>query len=104
MALGQVLVLADQHDRVGPEAFGIATGLIRVVMRQSSADAFGLADVRKLPVLRVIVGPDQDVDAWSFDLGESLPNPTKLVAPEGNRVDRRHRDLRHPNAIRVTVE
>ena len=33
VALGQVLVLADQHDRVGPEAFGIATRLIRVVIR-----------------------------------------------------------------------
>jgi hypothetical protein len=104
VALGQVLVLADQNHRIGPEALGIATSFIRIVIRQASTDAFGLANIRKLPVLRVFVGADQDVDAWPFNLGESFTNPPKLVAPEGNRLDRRHRDLRHPNAVRIAVE
>ena len=87
MALGEVLVLADQHDRVGPEAFGIATGLIRVVIRQSSADAFGLADVSKLPVLRIFIGADQDV-RLAVLFRESLTDPAELIAPEGDRLDR----------------
>jgi len=75
VAFGQVFVLADQHDCVGPEAFGISSGLVRVVVRQSGADAFGLADIGKLSVLSVFIGSDQDVHAWPFDLGKCFPNP-----------------------------
>lgn len=39
-----------------------------------------------------------------FDLGESLADPTKLVAPEGDRLDRRHGNLRHPNPVRISIK
>lgn len=82
---------------MGPETLGVAPCLISIVIRQTSTDAFGLADIRKLPVLRVLIGTDQDVYAGPLDLGESFANPPKLITAEGNCLDRRHRDLCYPN-------
>lgn len=104
MAFGQVLVLADQHDRIGPEILAVATHLVRVVCPQPITDAFGFADIGQLPVRFALVLADQDVDAWPLDLGEGLAHLAQLVAAEGDGLDRRHHDLRHPDTVRIAVE
>ncbi|MEX2375221.1 MAG: hypothetical protein WD942_06490 [Dehalococcoidia bacterium] len=104
VALGQVLVLADQDDRIGPETFGVTPCLVGVVICQAGADTFGFANVRKLPILRVFVGADQDVDTRSLDLRKCFSHSTKLVSAKGDGLDCGHRNLRHPDAVRVAVE
>jgi hypothetical protein len=82
--LGEVLVLADDDRRAGPEVLRV----VLVVVGQPHQDVVPLADVDAVPARGLRVGPDQAVDAGPLHLGP-LGQVRKLGA-------RRDEDLSGP--------
>lgn len=94
MGLGEVLVLAHEHDGRYPE-------LLRFVLLQALADDFGLADVRA-GAAAPGVGAGQDVHPGLLQL-LALQQLLQLRPRSRNRLARPVRDLRRAQTLRVAA-
>jgi hypothetical protein len=100
VAFGEVFVLAQQHDRIGPEI----ARRISAEGRQPAATHLGFANLTKPPPRLGLVSADQDINPTPLNLRKCIPDAPQLIAAEGNGLDGGHGGLGNLHAIRVTIQ
>ena len=71
---------------------------------QPVRNAFALTDICQEPVWLGLVKPQQDIDARACQFWKAGADLLHLQLTESDGLNRRHRNLRDPNARWISVE
>ena len=88
MALGQVLIFADQDDGICPKILTVATRLVGIMRPEAFPNSLGFPNIGHLTIRLAFILADENVDPRTLDFGKRLADFTKLVSAKRNSLNR----------------